>query len=143
LTKGQIRGFLTQDTLYRLRQAVATHQKAAAANAGDRLALILGLCDTYLKDHGADTDARAKAKLASVEDIKAEAVMERNKLKAEARSLNDADAVAGPNTKPTAPPVTIKSNDSVGTAILHSQAPAKGEGTPRTGKLDSLRRLRN
>ena len=28
-TTGQIKGFLTKDTLYRLRQAVADHQKAA------------------------------------------------------------------------------------------------------------------
>jgi hypothetical protein len=102
-------------------------RRPPAANAGDRLALILSLWDTYLKDHGADTDARAKTKLASVEDIQAEAVMERNKLRVEARSLNDADAVAGPNTKRTAPPVTIKSNNSVGTAIPHTQAPAKSE----------------
>ncbi len=60
-TTGQIKGFLTKDTLYRLRQAVADHQKAANENeALPRLGIILGLCDTYLNNHGSEKEARAR-----------------------------------------------------------------------------------
>lgn len=127
-TTGQIKGFLTRDTLHRLQEIVAYHQKAPRANAEDRLALILGLCDTYLTKHGGDTDPRAKAKLASVEDIKAEAQMERDRWAAEAQYLSDARAVGDTNVKTRF--LHIKDAQSVGKAIPQARALAKGERDP-------------
>jgi hypothetical protein len=94
--KGQIKGFLANDTMYRLRQAVEDHK-----NAGDegyhpaRLAIILALCDTYLARHGTETDARAREKLNLVEQIKAEAQAESSRRHAEAIYVRDVYAGAG------------------------------------------------
>ncbi len=94
-TTGQIKGFLTKDTLYRLRQAVEDHQKAADENGAlVRLGIILGLCDTYLNKHGGEKDARAREKVAMVEDMKGEASAERSRREAEAIYLQDVYAQA-------------------------------------------------
>jgi hypothetical protein len=76
-TKGEIKGFFTQDTLYRLRQAVADHEKAGTDTFAEaRLAVILGLCDTYLQRHGSETDARAREKVEAVDRIQQQAMNE-------------------------------------------------------------------
>jgi hypothetical protein len=76
-TKGEIKGFFSQDTMFRLRQAVADHEKAGTdTRAEARLAVILGLCDTYLHRHGAETDDRAKEKLEAVDRIQQQAMTE-------------------------------------------------------------------
>ena len=70
-TKGQLKGMVTKDTLYRLRQALADHEKSKdEAGAGDRLAIILGLCHSYVNRHARETDARAKEKVGAVEEIR-------------------------------------------------------------------------
>jgi hypothetical protein len=75
--KGEIKGFFSQDTLYRLRQAVADHDKAATDTFAEaRLAVILGLCDTYFERHGNDTDDRAIEKLNAVDRIQQQAMGE-------------------------------------------------------------------
>ena len=81
----QFVGFVTNDTLYRLRQAVADHTSAPAEGADGRIAVILGLCDAYLAGDGKQSGNREKA--AVVEDIKAEALVERGRRQAEARYL--------------------------------------------------------
>src|SRR5215471_7798173 len=75
-TRGQIKGALTKDTLYRLRQAVADHQEAGEKDTEARLAVILGLCDTYIQRHSKDTDPRAREKLDTVDRIQDQAMSE-------------------------------------------------------------------
>jgi hypothetical protein len=134
-TTGQVKGFLTQDTLYRLRQVVADHQRAGDDERPDirscRAMIIVGLCDEYLRRHGAETDARAKAKVASVEEIKAEAMLERGRRQAEARYLHDAYAGANPETTKSTTPLVRQSELSLVTAIPHTQALARGEKDDR------------
>ena len=65
-TMGQIKGALTKDTLYRLRQIVADHQNAGEDEDPNiriyRLTIIMGLCGDYLNRHGKETDARAQGR---------------------------------------------------------------------------------
>jgi hypothetical protein len=92
-TKGQIKGLVTQDTLYRLRQVVAAHQKAVDEFDYGRIIIILGLCDTYIQAHGAETSARAKEKLAAVDKMRDDANLEFRdwgRRQAEAQYLQDA-----------------------------------------------------
>src|SRR5689334_4326414 len=74
-----------EDTLSRLRRAVADHQGAPDAEADERLAVILGLCDTYFDRHAAQGGKWSGKKVVVVEDIKAEAMLERGRRQAEAR----------------------------------------------------------
>ena len=92
--KGQVKGFLTKDTMYRLRQAVADHKKAGDKGYQARLGVILGLCDTYIGRHGTETDDRAREKLEVVEQIKAEALAEGSRRQAEAVYVRDVYAGA-------------------------------------------------
>src|SRR4029077_1887896 len=59
------------------------------------------LCDTYVDKHGGEKDARAREKVAMVENMKAEASAERSRRQAEAIYLQDvyAQASAGPGSK--------------------------------------------
>jgi hypothetical protein len=96
-TRGQIKGALTKDTMYRLRQAVADHQKADEEGTEARLAVILGLCDTYIQRHGKEEDARAKEKLKTVDRIQEQAMSEMRdwgQRQAQGRYLQDAYALA-------------------------------------------------
>jgi hypothetical protein len=126
-----------EDTLSRLRQAVADHQGAPDAGADGRLAVILGLCDTYLDRH-ADKGAKwSGEKVARVEDIKAEAMVERGRRLAEARYLEDAYAAAGNNPSPT--PMSAQSPKTLREAHPGAQALAQGNTIgsvvdPKTGK---------
>jgi hypothetical protein len=135
-TKGEIKGFLTKDTLYRLRQAVADHQKAADEGADARLAVILGICDSYIDRHGAETDARAREKLAAVEDIKAEAMVERGRRQAEARYLQDAYAkktAAEDSPQFSSTRMTEQSVTGVQFAHPQTKALAKGQASKEEG----------
>ncbi len=93
-TKGQLKGMVTKDTLYRLRQAVADHEKSKdEEGAGDRLAVILGLCHSYINRHARETDARAGEKVEAVEAIQPRAASEMRdwgQRQGEARYLQDA-----------------------------------------------------
>jgi hypothetical protein len=92
-TKGQIKGFLTKDTLYRLQQVLAYQQKSDDEFAGGRLAVILGLCDTYIRRHGSDATSGAQEKAAAVEKIREDAAVEFaawGRRQAEAQYLQDA-----------------------------------------------------
>jgi hypothetical protein len=130
-TTGQIKGFLTKDTLYRLRQAVADHQKAANENeALPRLGIILGLCDTYLNNHGSEKEARAREKVAMVEDMKAEASAERSRREAEAIYLQDAyaQATAEPGSKAySATRMDDQTSSAYGTAGHQAKQLAQGK----------------
>ena len=95
-TKGQIKGFFTKDTMYRLQQAVADQKKATEEGAGPYLAVILGLSETYLNRHSQDDDDRSKEKFAAVEKIHEAAMIEMRdwgRREAEARYLHDAYAM--------------------------------------------------
>jgi hypothetical protein len=93
-TKGQLKGMVSKDTMYRLRQALDDHRKSKdEARAGDRLAIILGLCHSYINRHGRESDARAQEKVATVEQIQQQAASEMRdwgQRQAEARYVNDA-----------------------------------------------------
>ena len=132
-TTGQIKGFLTKDTLYRLRQAVEDHQKAADENGAlVRLGIILGLCDTYLNKHGSEKDARAREKVAMVEDMKAEASAERSRREAEAIYLQDAyaQATAEPGSKGySATRMADQSAPAAAVAGLQAKQLAQGKAT--------------
>lgn len=105
-----------EGTLRRLNQVIEDHKSAAQEGWLGRLAAILGLCDSYLASHG-DPSARdsdhqgtgdemspGKAtrplpdsawkskRVAVVEDLKAEAMLERARRQAEERYLFDAYA---------------------------------------------------
>jgi hypothetical protein len=121
-TKGEIKGFLTQDTLYRLQKVLADHQKADDKFSDGRIALILGLCDAYIKRHRDDANARAREKVTSVQEIKAQAMVDRDRRKAEAIYLEDAYAGADPNA--TSP-----------TAFVRQSLAAKHNAVPNTKKL--------
>ena len=102
-TRGQIKGTLTKDTLYRLRQAVSDHQKADEKGTEARLAVILGLCDTYIKRHAKEEDPRAREKLETVDRIQEQAMAEMRdwgQKQAQAQYLQDAyaKATAAPNS---------------------------------------------
>ena len=128
-TKGEIKGFLTKDTLYRLRQAVSDHQKAADEGAEARLAVILGVCASYIERHGAETDARAREKLAAVEDIKAEAMVERGRRRAEARYLQDAYAKkTAEEDSPQFSATRMSEQSGTGVQFAHPQAKALAKG---------------
>jgi hypothetical protein len=92
-TKGQLKGMVTKDTMYRLRQALDDHKKSKdEEGAGDRLAIILGLCHSYINRHGRESDARAKEKVATVEQIQEQASSEMRdwgQRQAEARYVRD------------------------------------------------------
>ena len=136
-TTGQIKGFLTKDTLYRLRQAVADHQKAADENeALPRLGIILGLCDTYLHKHGGEKEARAREKVAMVEDMKAEASAERSRREAEAIYLQDAyaQATATPGSKGfSATRMDDQTSIAYGMAGLQAKSLAQGKAQTQEG----------
>jgi hypothetical protein len=142
--KGEIKGRLTNDTLYKLRRVVADHQKLEDEWTDGRLALIWGLCNAYLERHGAETDVRAKEKVASVEKIMAEAKLERGRRQAEGRYLEDAYAgaelakakEADPNTAtPSGTALARQTEATVVVAVPQAQALAKGQlpGRPQTG----------
>jgi hypothetical protein len=92
-TKGQLKGMVTRDTMYRLRQALEDHKKSRdEEGAGDRLAVILGLCHSYINRHARESDARAEEKVATVEQIQQQAASELRdwgQRQAEARYVND------------------------------------------------------
>lgn len=92
-TKGQLKGRVTKDTMYRLRQALEDHKKSKdEEGAGDRLAIILGLCHSYINRHARESDARAEEKVATVEQIQQQAASEMRdwgQRQAEARYVND------------------------------------------------------
>ncbi len=124
----QFVGFVTNDTLYRLRQAVADHTSAPAEGADGRIAVILGLCDAYLAGDGKQSGNREKA--AVVEDIKAEALVERGRRQAEARYLADAYA-KNPANAPSPTPLGKQTNRTV--ADAHPAAQALGQGRTYAG----------
>jgi hypothetical protein len=114
------------DTLKRLRQAVADHQTAEDdAGADARLAVILGLCDVYLDSHADKSGKWAGDKVAAVEDIKAEAMVERGRRQAEARYLQDAYAAADPNQASTPTPMTAQTPRTLASAHQGAQALAQ------------------
>jgi hypothetical protein len=115
-----------EDTLSRLRQAVADHQKATDdAGADARLAVVLGLCDTYIDRHGDKSGKWSGKNVAAVEDIKAEAMVERGRRLAEARYLQDAYAAGGGSPSPT--PMSAQTNKTLGEAHPATQALAQGD----------------
>jgi hypothetical protein len=128
-TTGKMKGALTKDTLYRLRQAVADHQASVdTGGAPARLAVILGLCDTYLERHKDDTDENAAKKLSAVEDLKAAALAERGQLQAQAQYLTDAYAKkSDPGASPT------RLSEQMQVSHTHSGALALGKG--KTAKV--------
>ena len=75
-TKGEIKGFFSQDTLYRLRRPINHEKSATDTRAEARLAIILGLCDAYIQRHGNETDDRATEKLKAVDSIQQQAMRE-------------------------------------------------------------------
>lgn len=125
----QVVGFVTNDTLYRLRQVVADHVNAPAEGAELRIPVILGLCDEYLAGDG--TKPENKAKAAEVEDIKAEAMVEWGRRQAEARYLADAYA-KNPANPSSATPMGKQTALTVTSAHPGAQALAQG----KTSNLD-------
>ena len=131
-TKGEIKGFFTKDTLYRLRQAVADHKKSGEEGADARLAIILGLCDIYIARHGAETDGRAREKVAPVEDIKAEAMTERDRR--QAMDIYVQDAYAGADEEEERQTALVQeSHTAVTFAVSETQALAKGKVGKKEG----------
>ena len=105
--RGKLKGAVTKDTLYRLSQLLTGYH--GAKEAKDKIVkvdAILGLCDTYLGKHG--EVAEDAAKVALVEDIRAEASKEHGQALAQAQYLADARGESSPATnlkhlkKPTA-----------------------------------------
>lgn len=87
---GQLKGAVTNDTLFRLRKVVADHQSSTdVAGAEDRLILIQALCFYYRTHHDNDTDSRAKMKLSAVDDIYQAARVEESQLQAQSQYLKD------------------------------------------------------
>lgn len=93
-TLEQFMGWVTSDTLSTLRQKVAEHQAAPVEGWSGRVDGILELCEEYLAGEGRQPGNRAKA--LAVEDIKAEALVERGRRLAEARYLSDANDASSP-----------------------------------------------
>ena len=124
----QFVGFVTNDTLYRLRQAVADHTGAPAEGADGRIAVILGLCDAYLAGDGKQPGNREKA--AVVEDIKAEALVERGRRQAEARYLADAYAKS-PDNPPSPTPLGKQTNRTLEKLIQPPERWGRAAPTPR------------
>jgi hypothetical protein len=126
-------GWVTQDTLYRLRQAVADHDNAPAEGWDVRVDVILGLCDVYLAGDGKDPDNQEK--MLAVENIKAEAMVERVRRLAEARYL--ADAYAKDPTQPASPtPMGKQTPRTVADAHPTAKALAKGKTYPGKAGAD-------
>jgi hypothetical protein len=100
---GQLKGAVTNDTLHRLRDVVADHQKSTDISQADaRLTLILALSDFYLTQHAQDPDRRARAKRSAVDDVKQAALVERSQTAAQARYARDLYAQkTGPKSSPT------------------------------------------
>ena len=137
-TMGQIKGALTKDTLYRLRQIVADHQNAGEDEDPNiriyRLTIIMGLCGDYLNRHGKETDARAREKVDAVEKIQAEAMVERARRQAEAQYLIDAYAKKSEDSPDYAP--TRLAEKSAPAAIAVTQAMKLGKG--EAGKMEGF-----
>jgi hypothetical protein len=128
----QFVGFVTQDTLYRLRQAVADHDNAPVEGWDGRVDVILGLCDAYLAGDGKEPGNQEKA--LAVQDIKAEAMVERGRRLAEARYL--ADAYAKDPTQPVSPTPMGKQHPLT-VSDAHPTAQALGQGKTYPGKPGS------
>src|SRR5262249_46140688 len=94
-TKGQLKGMVTKDTMYRMQQALDDHRRSKDEKGGaDRLAIILGLCHIHINRHGRESDARAQEKVATVEQIQEQAASEMRdwgQRQAEARYVRDAN----------------------------------------------------
>ena len=125
--KGQIKGFFTDDTLSRLRRAVADHESAREEGAEERLRVILALCDSYLKRHGEETDARAKEKIDLVKDITDRVRVERSRREAEVRYVNDVYAGARKSKKPTDTKFVRESPGAQEMATYQTQLLAQGK----------------
>ena len=89
-----------EETLHRLGNAISDHKTATDAGWGVRLSSILGLCDIYLESHHDPSKGWAGKRVAVVEDLKAEAMLERARRLAEVQYLED--AYARPSDSPTA-----------------------------------------
>jgi hypothetical protein len=127
-TLDQFVGFVTQDTLYRLRQAVADHENAPAEGWDGRVAVILGLCDAYLKGDGKAPGNVDKA--LAVENIKAEALVESGRRKAEAQYLADAYA-KNPDKPPS--PTPLDKQSALTLSKAHPAADALAHGNTYQG----------
>jgi hypothetical protein len=137
-TRGQIKGALTKDTLYRLRQAVADHQRADEEGTEARLAVILGLCDTYIGRHGKETDARAREKLETVDRIQEQAMSEMRdwgQRQAQAQYLQDAyaKASAGPDSPTYSATRLTEASEPALIARLQTQKLAAGQASKHEG----------
>ena len=124
--KGQIKGFFTDDTLSKLRRAVADHESAGEEGAEARLRIILGLCDSYAERHGQETDDRAHEKVSLVEDIKARAMVEGNRRQAEAIYVEDVYAGARKG-EPSDTPFKRETTGAQSTAAHQTQRLFKGQ----------------
>jgi hypothetical protein len=133
--KGQIKGALTKDTLYRLRQVVADHQKAGKDEDPEignyRLTIIMGLCGDYLSRHGKETDERAREKMEAVEKIQADAMVERARRQAEAQYLQDAYAKKSENS-PT------RMGEQTSSAVQYADLQAKKLGAGQAGTQEGF-----
>jgi hypothetical protein len=137
-TRGQIKGALTKDTLYRLRQVVADHRSADEEGTEARLAVILGLCDTYIRRHGKETDARAREKLETVDRIQEQAMSEMRdwgQRQAQAQYLQDAyaQASAGPDSPKFSATRLTEASEPALIARLQTRQLAAGKPSKQEG----------
>jgi hypothetical protein len=108
------------DSLRRLEQAISDHKTASNRGWGLRLSTILGVCDTYLDSHKDASKGWPGKKVAVVEGLKAEAMLERARRQAEEQYLLDA------YTKPDESATALSAQSEKTRQFAHAEAQEVG-----------------